>query len=482
MSRPRTVLPDALAAGLIGLAIFAWFGHAFLNYDTFYSLVWGSDLAHGRTPDYKVPFAPTTHPLAMVVGIPASLFGNAGEGIMLAIVILGLGFLVVGIFRLGSELLSWPIGLLAALIVLTRQPFLNYGIRGYVDLVVIALVVWSAVLEARRPRRGWPVLVLLGLAGLLRPEAWLYAGAYWLWLFPWFDWDQRLRYLALVLAAPLLWGFSDLLITGDFLWSLHGTHDLASELGRQTGLLNGFKLAPRRVGEIVRLPELIAAVIGLVFGLRWLRSQVALPAAIGLLNAAAFVLFGIAGLSLLTRYLFLAGAIVALFAAIGCLGWLELPARTRGRALWRGLGVVSLGAIVVFFGLQQVDRLSDLRTDIRNRDRVQDDLRSLANAPELRACHPVFVPNHRPVPLLAYWVDIRPNEILTRTPGARGSLILPANDEVQKLSILDPHEPVPLRLRAPAGYRLAERNRSWLLYAAGCNGRWKFVYPPTGGK
>src|SRR5213079_3354199 len=121
----RRCLFDAVASGLIGLALFAFFGRTFLNYDTFYALLWGGDLAHGRTPDYKVPVAPTPHPLAMVVGIPASLFGNAGEGIMLAIVILGLGFLVVGIFRLGTELLSWPIGLLAAVIVLTRQPFLN---------------------------------------------------------------------------------------------------------------------------------------------------------------------------------------------------------------------------------------------------------------------------------------------------------------------------------------------------------------------
>ena len=107
---------------------------------------------------------------------------------MLAIVILGIGALVLGIFRLGQQLFSWQVGLLAALIVATRQPFLNYGIRGYVDLVAIALVVWAGVLEARRPRRGWPVLVLLGLAGLLRPEAWLYAGAYWLWLLPSRDW------------------------------------------------------------------------------------------------------------------------------------------------------------------------------------------------------------------------------------------------------------------------------------------------------
>src|SRR5438552_16380219 len=106
MARARKALPTIVASGLVALAIFAWFGHAFLNYDTFYSLVWGDDLAHGRTPDYRVAVAPTPHPLAMLVGIPASLFGNGGEGVMLAIVVLGLGFLVVGIFRLGAELFS----------------------------------------------------------------------------------------------------------------------------------------------------------------------------------------------------------------------------------------------------------------------------------------------------------------------------------------------------------------------------------------
>jgi hypothetical protein len=99
---------------------------------------------------------------------------------------------------------------------------------------------------------------------------------------------------------------------------------------------------------------------------------------------------------------------------------------------------------------------------------VQDDLRRLADAPAFERCRPVFVPNHRPVPLLAYWADIRPKQILTRAPGPTGALVLPANEEVQKLSILDPHEPRPLRLSAPAGYRLASRNRSWLLYTSGC--------------
>ena len=458
MARRRRLF-DVLASGLIGLAIFAFFGRTFLNYDTFYALLWGGDLAQGRTPDYRVPVAPTPHPLAVLVGEAASQLGSGGEAVMLAIVIAALGALVVGVFRLGEQLFSWQVGLLAALIMATRVPLLNYGIRGYVDLVEIALVVWGAVLEARSPRRGAPVLVLLGLAGLLRPEAWLYAGAYWLWLFPARTRAERIALAGLVVAPPLLWGLSDLAVSGDFLWSLHGTHDLASALGRQTGLVNAIKTAPRRLGEIVRLPELIAAVVGVAFGLVAYPRRLALPLAITALNGLAFAVFAVAGLSLLGRYLFLAGVMLCLFAAVGCLGWLDSP----GNRLWRVTGSVALAAIVVFFGVQQVDRLSSLRTDIRARAQVQSDLHALA----LPGCRPVYVPDHRLVPLLAYWHNLRPRRILAQTPViSSGELVLPANGRVQQLSILDPDEPRPRRLSIPMGWREASANRSWRVYAA----------------
>ena len=63
------------------------------------------------------------------------------------------------------------------------QPLLHREPRGqgYLDISYLALIIWAVVLEAERPRRGTPVFLLLAAAGLLRPDAWVMAGAYWLW-------------------------------------------------------------------------------------------------------------------------------------------------------------------------------------------------------------------------------------------------------------------------------------------------------------
>ena len=70
------------------------------------------------------------------------------------------------------------------MILCTRFDFPFLAARGYMDIPYLAIVIWAAVLEAERPRRGVPVLLLLRAAGLLRPEAWVLSGFYWLWLFP----------------------------------------------------------------------------------------------------------------------------------------------------------------------------------------------------------------------------------------------------------------------------------------------------------
>ncbi len=484
MPRLRRALPDVLAACLIALAIFLAFGHAFLNYDTFYTLLWGDELVRGEMPSYEVPVAPTPHPLATLVGAAVSPLGDSAEDALLAIVLLAMGAIGVALFRLGQTVYAWPVGLLAAAIILTRQPVLNFGIRGYVDLPTLALVLWAAVLEARRPRRGWPVLGLLAIAGLLRPEAWLFSAAYWLWIAPPLDWAARMRMAALAAVAPVLWLASDAAITGDAFYSLNGTSDLAAALDRPTGLGNVPEYLPRRLGEILRLPELVAAVAGCAAGLVWMRRRTMLPLAVAVLNGIAFVVFAIGGLSLLPRYLFIAASMLALFAALAALGWTAIRGYEptalatpppRLRRWWQVAGAFVIVGMLAFVP-QQFDRLRDLRNDIAKRDRIQADLRDLVRSGSgehaLAACRPLYVPNHRPLPSLAYWLERPPEQIISaqlERPSPGGAFLAPANVEVERLSILDPHDPKRLDAEVPPRYRLAARNRSWLLYV-GCSG------------
>ncbi len=65
---------------------------------------------------------------------------------------------------------------------LTRFDFPYLAVRAYIDIPFMALVLWAAVLEYERPRRGGVVWLLLAAAGLLRPEAWALLGLYWLWM------------------------------------------------------------------------------------------------------------------------------------------------------------------------------------------------------------------------------------------------------------------------------------------------------------
>jgi hypothetical protein len=316
------------------------------------------------------------------------------------------------------------------------------------------------------------VLVLLGLAGLLRPEAWLLAGVYWLYLTWPLPWRERLRWGLLAAAAPLLWALTDLLVTGDPLWSLHGTSDLAADLGRPRGLDDVPSIMPRRLGEIMRLPELLAATIGFGLALAWFRRHAAVPAAILVLNGVAFLVLAVGGLSLLGRYLFLAGAMLSLFAAVAALGWTALDRDDPRRRPWLLGGAAILLAFAVF-APSQAGRLGDLRDDIADRDRVAADLHDLVEdigENRVEHCAPILVPNHRPVPNLAYWTGLGPQYILSAATeegreSAGGLFIAPATPEAARLSVLDPRDRT-APATPPADFHEEARNRSWVLYSS----------------
>ena len=473
-STTRRALLHAAAAAAIGGLVWLVFSRAFLNYDTLYSLIWGRDLAEGRTPDYETTLAPTPHPLAEAVGIPLSLLGqDAGYTAMLAVAMFAFGAFVWGVFLLGRESFGLAAGVLAAVVVATRDPFLSQAVRAYVDIPFLALVVAAAVLEIRQPRRGLPVLLLLGLAGLLRPEAWLLGAAYWLYLAKAAP-ARRAAILAAVAAAPpLLWALSDLAVTGNPLHSLTFTRDTAATLGRPQGIENVPEIMPRRLGEILRWVPLVGGTAGFFLALRFARDRAIVPAALAVLGGLAFVAIGIAGLSLLGRYLFLPAAMLAIFFGFAACGWMDRPP-DRVRRWWLAGAALLIVAFVGSTAAHQTDRLERLHDGIQLRGAIQDDLRDLtrdaAAEPLLERCAPVYVPNHRPVPILSWYLDRDPDDFVSAQleRPVRGLYVAPANRTVEEKFVLDPRDPKRLEAEVPPGFSPIAGNDSWRLYGRGC--------------
>jgi hypothetical protein len=457
----------------LGAALFAIFRAGFANWDTAYALVWGNEVLAGRRPDFDgVALTPTNHPLADLVGIPLAALGDAGETLVVVIAFLALGAVGYLVYRLATTWFGPLAGVVAAVLVLTRAPVLSFGARAYVDLPYVALVLGALALELRRPRSGAPVLALLALAGLLRPEAWLFSGAYLVWI-AYVPGERRLslrravRLLPIALAAPVGWALFDLVSTGDALASLTGTRSNVDALGRATGVDGLFSAGPRRLGEVVREPGLLAAALGAGLGLLWLRARTVVALAATALAFAALAVLALAGLPIVTRYFLLAGALLCTLAGAGLGGWRLAPRGTPHR-VWLGAAVVAL-AVLLAFAPSQARRLRDVRDSVVAQDRIEDDLHELADAGAFPAgCEPVALPSSHPVPLLALWLDRAPDAFVTPGDGPqprRGVVLLPANARVASDFELDPRDPGNSRLRLPAGFDLQGANRSWRVYA-----------------
>jgi hypothetical protein len=373
---------------------------------------------------------------------------------------------------------------LAALIFITRVPVLSYGVRAYVDIPYVLLILCALLLETRRRRAGAPVLALLALAGLLRPEGWVFSGLYLLYLLDWTP--RRLRrgdapteaptrprpsarqiaVLALLAsAAPLVWLLSDLAVTGQPLWSLTNTRHTASTLGRVSGIANVPQYIPRRIGEILRPPVLLGAALGGVLTLLWLRHRALLGAAAGVLAVVVFALFAAFGLPINTRYAFLAAAILCVFCGAGAFGWTHLAPGDPRRRWWMAGGALVIVALLAYVPAQYHSAHRELNK-LARQQRIEGDLVALVESHSITLrCGPVGVPNHAPIPLLALYLKTSPVNIRSAQVGslASGSYVDPASREVEANYALDPRDPHQA-VTVPPGFREVAANRSWLIF------------------
>ncbi len=510
-TRARTWLSPFAWVVAVAAVLLLLFPLGFPNYDTIYSLLWGTELADGLSPDRGAALPPTPHPLAELFGLVTAPLGEGAIDLTMVVAYVALGLVGYFVYRLGSLWFDRPIGAVAALIVLTRAPYLSNGLRAYIDVPYIALVLAALLVETKRPRAGWPVLALLALAGLLRPEAWLFSLAYLVYLTV--DLKQlrfrperpRPRHedekpagmpleradtqntglirpvfvrargipagfplLALLaLAGPLLWALFDWITAGSPTYSFTGTRETVETLERQTGPVDLVLYGPRRLGEVLQWPGMVGAAGGVALGLAFLRRRSTIGIVAAVLALAAFAILACAGLAIIPRYTMLAAAVLAVFAALALLGWRLIEPGHPWRRPWQAFAAV-VALMFVLWGPNQYDLLARVDTDLTNQSEIESDLDDLANSGAFDPlCLPISVPNHRAVPRLAFDLDVRPSEVVSsseqRQP-RRGYFLDPASPFVVHNFILDPNDPARFETSVPRGFRPVARNDSWILF------------------
>jgi hypothetical protein len=519
--------PLAWVAGVV-VALLIVFPVGFPNYDTIYALVWGRELAHGIGPDYSAALPPTPHPLADLLGLVTTPLGDGAITVTMIVAYVSLGLVGYLVYRLGSLWFDRPIGAVAALIVLTRAPYLSNGLRAYVDLPYIALCLGALVIESKRPRAGWPVLALLALAGLLRPEAWGFSLAYLIYLLlvpneastqagtaeptsspqhpgpagahpqqgpegekrmpleradtqnaglirPAFVRARGILFsptgavlVALALAGPVLWVLFDGITTGNLLYSLTGTQETVDTLKRRTGPVDLVLYGPRALGEVMQWPGMVGALGGVILGFAFLRRRSALGIAAAVLALAAFAFLGAAGLAIIARYTMLGGALLAIFVAVALLGWRLLDTRHPWRRRWQVFAGL-VGLMFVLWLPNQWDLDSTVHSDLSDQGTIERDLSDLVDSGAFSKslCGPIAVPNHRAIPRLAFGLNVKPTAIVSASEEGiprRGYFLDPASRFVIHNFILDPNDPTRLKTTVPHGYERVAGNDSWLLY------------------
>jgi hypothetical protein len=463
-----SLAPAAATSAVVAVVMDLVYGPWFLNYDARYALLWARDLAHGHAPEYTADFAPTPHPLQTALGLPALLFGDASDDVLVLATLLAFGALVYLAFRLGSELFSPWVGAVAALAVLTRPALERDALLAYQDVPFAALVVGAVLLEARRARTGAPVLVLLAVAGLLRPEAWVLAGLYVLWTWRGSSPRQRAVAVALAAAAPVIWAASDWLVTGDALHSLHGTADLAIANERRRSVSDVPYWTLQYFGYALREPLVAGIPIGLAFAFFHARRPALLPLAVVAAMVAVFAVGPIFGLPLIRRYIATPAVLMCLFYGLAVAGWAMLP-RGRARTGWIAAGALAVLLSIAYLpwharGLATVERRID-RDGVLYAD-LQQAMRAPGVAAAFALCPDLTAGDHRPIPFARYWLGGAPGTVSTVEGNASpmGEMLLmpvrgPSTRRIYPPSVFP-------KVATPAGFRTVYENRSWRVSAA----------------
>jgi hypothetical protein len=449
-------------------------------YDTAFALIWGREIDHGQLPNYHVPGAADPHPLATAVGVIVALLGTAGawEAVQV-IVFVALGVVGVALYSAASSAFGSRLaGILAALALVASPPFLSdaVGGSGLADLPATAFVLSAAALELRRPRRGTAPLVLLALAGLLRPEAWGVSLAYWCWLAsgrP--PRRELLRATLIVLSAPIIWAASDLVIAGNAAFSLSHAQASVDREFVSSGIADVPVVAFRGLRELLGVPVLVVGCVGALVALFERQRSGLILLALLALSLAEFIALGVLHLPLVARYLLDSSALIPGFFAYALTrGRIAALRRLHLNARWlRSASLIAAIAIAGYVGVVDVTGVGHVAVEQRAAVHAEDDLVSIAPQAKrlLRRCGVLYVPPYAMISLTAYDLDLSTSavhRIASHIP-RRGLVLAPRTGPVGRYFALGGARSRQVRRALTArGFRLLGYDRSWLLLGGGC--------------
>jgi hypothetical protein len=478
-TRVRALPADAIAVwAFVGLTIVAVVGFfvrvTYPNYDSYYSLIWGREVIDGHLPSFETYRAPTEHPLAVAFGAVLSLFGQHADRIFVLLTLLSLVALTAGTYRLARVCFNPVVGAIAAFLILTRFDFPSLAVRGYIDIPFLAAVVWAGALEAARPRRGLPVFLLLAAAGLMRPEAWLLSGLYFLWMSWNASWPERYRYALLAAIAPVGWMATDLIVTGNPLFSLTSTKDLAAALQRQKSGSGVVSALPYDLRITAKTPVYVAGLIGMALAVWRYPLRSLIPFTLFCAGVFTFLATGLAGLSVIVRYLLVPVVMMSLFAAVAVGGFTLLPRGSGGRRVWAaGAGLAVVLAIVwTAFHPPSFVRFNN---ELVFRGESGRSLYAVLGTPAVKRglrCGPLSLPTHRLIPDSRWILDLPEHKVLSRSqdsPTARrrmryGVAIIPTSRQnVVRNAFTDTTESIVVV--PPAGFKRVAVGRYYAAYA-----------------
>jgi hypothetical protein len=426
----RNATIAAVLAGIVVLGLF--FGlRTYPNYDSYYQLLWGQDLAHGRLPDYHVFRSPTPHPLSELVGLLLSPFGLAADRLMVLITLAAWVGLLWAIYRFTKHLLGTLVAAVAVVVMLTRTDLEFFALRGVVDIWFLFFVFAAAAMEVHRPRRGMPVMALLLLAGLLRPEAWVLAGIYVLWLFP----EKGIRgiwpYVLMAAAAPVIWVAWDWIVTGKPLYSLTSTRETAGEFKRDRGVVEAIKLVPDYIGANEKIVNVVIGGLGALAALWILGKRALMPVGLMVVGLVTFLAIALAGLSVIPRYLAIPSILFNISVAVALTAWLLVKEPRRAHRLMVALFVFTLlvGAWRAIPYSKDFRKLHGQETFVKGQHTA---LKAILDDPKvvplLNSCRPITTPTHSAIPVIRFETGM-PKEafmpsIAQARPPAHGLLLI----------------------------------------------------------